>query len=77
MRDGITRWIHDWKRRNWKTAAKKPVKNVDLWQRLEAALAPHQVTWHWVRGHTGHPENERADALARAALAQLRDAEDR
>ena len=77
VRDGITRWIHDWKRRNWKTAAKKPVKNVDLWQRLEAALAPHQVTWHWVRGHTGHPENERADALARAALAQLRDAENR
>ena len=75
VRDGITRWIHDWKRRNWKTAAKKPVKNVDLWQRLETALAPHQVTWHWVRGHTGHPENERADALARAALARLRDAE--
>jgi ribonuclease HI len=74
VRDGITRWIHDWKRRNWKTAGKKPVKNVDLWQRLEAALAPHQVTWHWVRGHTGHPENERADALARAALARLRDA---
>ena len=69
LRDGITCWIHDWKRRNWKTAAKKPVKNVDLWQRLEAALAPHQVTWHWVRGHAGHPENERADRLARAALA--------
>jgi ribonuclease HI len=75
VRDGITRWIHDWKRRNWKTAAKKPVKNVDLWQRLEAAIAPHRVTWRWVRGHTGHPENERADALARAALAQLRDAD--
>ncbi len=72
LRDGITRWIHDWKRRNWKTAAKKPVKNVDLWQRLEAALAPHRVTWHWVRSHTGHPENERADALARAALEQHR-----
>ncbi len=72
VRDGITRWIHDWKRRNWKTAGKKPVKNVDLWQRLEAALAPHQVTWHWVRGHAGHPENERADSLARAALARLR-----
>ena len=70
--DGITRWIHDWKRRNWKTAAKKPVKNVDLWQRLEAAIAPHRVTWHWVRGHTGHPENERADALARAALESHR-----
>ena len=72
LRDGITRWIHDWKRRNWKTAAKKPVKNVDLWQRLEAAIAPHRVTWHWVRGHTGHPENERADALARAALESHR-----
>ena len=68
LRDGITRWVHDWKRRGWKTAAKKPVKNVDLWQRLEAARAPHEVTWHWVRGHAGHPENERADALARAAL---------
>ena len=72
LRDGITRWIHDWKRRNWKTAAKKPVKNVDLWQRLEAAIAPHRVTWHWVRGHTGHTENERADALARAALESHR-----
>jgi ribonuclease HI len=75
LRNGITRWIHDWKRRNWKTAGKKSVKNVDLWQRLEAALAPHQVTWHWVRGHTGHPENERADVLARAALARHRDPE--
>lgn len=72
LRDGITRWIHAWKRRNWKTAGKKPVKNEDLWRRLEAALAPHEVTWHWVRGHTGHPENERADALARAAIARLR-----
>jgi len=72
LRDGITRWIHAWKRRNWKTAGKKPVKNEDLWRRLETALAPHEVTWHWVRGHTGHPENERADALARAAIARLR-----
>ena len=72
VRDGITRWIHDWKRRGWKTAAKKPVKNVDLWQRLEAALAPHEVNWHWVKGHDGHPENEQADALARAALEQHR-----
>ena len=77
LRDGITRWIHDWKRRGWKTAAKKPVKNVDLWQRLEAALAPHEVNWHWVKGHDGHPENERADALARAALEQLRGSDDR
>jgi ribonuclease HI len=71
LRDGITRWIHDWKARGWKTAAKKPVKNQDLWQRLEASLACHQVTWHWVRGHTGHAENERADRLARQAIAEL------
>ncbi|MDH3700877.1 MAG: ribonuclease HI [Alphaproteobacteria bacterium] len=68
VRDGITKWIHGWKKRGWKTADKKPVKNVDLWQRLEAALEPHQVDWHWVRGHDGHPENERADALARAGV---------
>jgi ribonuclease HI len=65
VRDGITRWIHDWKRRGWKTAAKKPVKNVDLWQRLEAAITSHEVDWHWVRGHSGHSENERVDILAR------------
>ena len=64
---GIQTWIHDWKRRGWRTADKKPVKNADLWQRLEQALAPHRVEWRWVRGHAGHPENERADALARAA----------
>ena len=68
VHDGITTWIHDWKRRNWRTADKKPVKNVDLWQRLAAALQPHQVEFIWVRGHSGHPENERADALARAAI---------
>lgn len=68
LRDGITRWIHGWKARSWLTADRKPVKNVDLWQRLEKALAPHEVTWLWVRGHAGHPENERADALARAAI---------
>jgi len=73
LRDGITRYIHAWKARGWKTADKKPVKNVDLWQRLEAALAPHEVEWLWVRGHAGHPENERADALARAAIAAARD----
>ena len=72
LRDGITRWIHDWKRRGWKTAAKKPVKNVDLWQRLEAALEGHEIAWHWVRGHSGHPENERADSLARQAIEDLR-----
>jgi len=72
LRDGITTWIHDWKRRNWRTADKKPVKNVDLWQRLAAALEPHQVAFIWVRGHAGHPENERADALARGQIAANR-----
>ncbi len=66
--DGITRWIHGWKRNGWKTASKKPVKNVDLWQRLDDALVGHDVEWIWVKGHAGHPENERADALARAAI---------
>jgi ribonuclease HI len=64
--DGITQWLPGWKARDWRTADKKPVKNVDLWQRLEAAAAQHQIEWIWVRGHAGHPENERADALARA-----------
>jgi ribonuclease HI len=68
LRDGITRWIHAWKAKGWKTAAKKPVKNIDLWQRLESALERHQVEWIWVRGHAGHPENERADELARAGI---------
>jgi ribonuclease HI len=68
---GITEWIHDWKRRGWRTADKKPVKNVDLWQRLEAALAQHDVKWFWVRGHAGHAENERADELARRGIAEL------
>jgi len=68
LKQGITTWIHDWKRRGWRTADRKPVKNVDLWQRLEAALERHEVQWHWVRGHAGHPENERADALARAGM---------
>jgi len=68
LRDGITKWIHAWKKRGWKTASKKPVKNVDLWQRLEAAAEQHDVEWHWVKGHAGHPENERADALARGAI---------
>jgi ribonuclease HI len=72
LRDGITRWIHAWKARGWRTADRKPVKNLDLWQRLEAASAPHRVRWIWVRGHAGHPENERADALARAAIAGAR-----
>lgn len=68
VKDGITKWIHGWKRNGWKTAAKKPVKNADLWQRLELAAAKHTVEWAWVKGHAGHPENERADALARAAI---------
>jgi ribonuclease HI len=68
LRDGITQWLPGWKARNWRTADKKPVKNVDLWQRLDAAAAPHRVEWLWVRGHAGHPENTRADALARAAV---------
>jgi ribonuclease HI len=70
--DGATKWLPSWKAREWRTADKKPVKNVDLWQRLEAALAPHRVDWHWVRGHAGHPENERADALARGQIAAAR-----
>jgi ribonuclease HI len=72
LRDGITKWLPDWKRRGWKTADKKPVKNVDLWQRLEAATERHDISWHWVRGHAGHVENERADALARAAIEAMR-----
>jgi len=66
--NGITKWIHDWKPRGWRTAGKKPVKNVDLWQRLEAAAASHVIEWRWVKGHAGHPENERVDALAGAAV---------
>jgi ribonuclease HI len=72
LRDGITKWLPAWKARGWRTADKKPVKNIDLCQRLEQAAAPHQVEWHWVRGHAGHPENERADALARGAIATMR-----
>lgn len=69
---GITEWLAAWKRRGWKTADYQPVKNMDLWQRLEAALAPHIVEWQWVRGHSGHPENERVDRLATAARNQLK-----
>ncbi len=70
--DGATKWIKGWKRNGWKTADKKPVKNVDLWQRLDAAHALHKVDWRWVKGHSGHAENERVDELARAAIANLR-----
>jgi len=72
VKNGLTQWIHGWKRNGWKTADKKPVKNVDLWQRLEAAANAHTVEWKWVKGHAGDPMNERADALARAAIARLR-----
>ncbi len=68
LRDGITKWLPAWKANGWKTAARKPVKNQDLWQRLEASLAGHDVGWHWVKGHAGHPENERADELARRKI---------
>ncbi len=70
VRKGITEWIHGWKRRGWKTAAKKPVKNADLWQELDEARTHHDVTWHWVKGHAGHPENERADELAGMGLKE-------
>jgi ribonuclease HI len=68
LSDGITKWIHGWKRRGWKTAGKKPVKNQDLWQRLDNATAGHDIEWRWVKGHAGHRENERADALARDGI---------
>jgi ribonuclease HI len=74
LRNGITTWIHSWKARGWRTADKKPVKNVDLWQRLERAIETHDAHWHWVKGHSGHKENERADELARLAIRQMRDA---
>ena len=72
VKDGITGWIHGWKKNGWKNAAKKPVKNTDLWQRLDAAQARHQVTWEWVKGHAGHEQNERADELARAEIKALK-----
>lgn len=72
VKDGITGWIHGWKKKGWKTAAGKPVKNEDLWKRLDAATQSHDVTWQWVKGHAGHPENERADALARAGMAPFK-----
>ena len=68
VKNGVTSWIHGWKRNGWKTATNKPVKNDELWRRLDAAQTRHQVTWQWVKGHAGHPENERADALARKGM---------
>ena len=76
LKDGITLWLPKWKKNGWRTAAKEPVKNADLWRRLEAASGEHTVTWHWVRGHTGHAENERADRLARTAAEAARDAKE-
>jgi len=70
--DGITKWVFGWQRNGWKTADRKPVKNADLWQALIEATRTHQVTWQWVKGHAGHPENERADALANEAIARMR-----
>jgi ribonuclease HI len=72
VKNGVTGWIHGWKRNGWKTAAKKPVKNADLWQRLDEAQARHDVTWKWIKGHAGHEENERADELARAGMAPFK-----
>jgi ribonuclease HI len=72
VKNGVTGWIHGWKRNGWKTSARKPVKNVDLWQRLDTVQQRHTVTWEWVKGHAGHPENERADELARAGMAPFK-----
>jgi ribonuclease HI len=72
VKNGITEWISGWKRKGWRTAGGSPVKNVELWQRLEAAAATHKVTWRWIKGHAGHAENERADELARAGMAPFK-----
>lgn len=71
VKEGITTWIHNWKQNGWRTAGKKPVKNAELWQELEEALHHHEVSWEWVKSHAGHPENERADALARQGMADF------
>jgi len=70
VKDGITKWIHNWKLNGWRKSNKKPVENRDLWERLDKAVAEHDITWHWIRGHTGHAENERADVLATTAVRQ-------
>ena len=72
VKDGITKWIHGWKKNGWKTADKKPVKNAELWQRLDTSLKLHKVSWHWVKGHAGHDDNERADELAREGMAPFK-----
>ncbi|QTN34593.1 ribonuclease HI [Cognatishimia activa] len=76
VKNGVTGWIHGWKRNGWRTSNKKPVKNAELWQRLDAAQARHSVTWEWVKGHAGHPENEKADELARAGMAPFKPKKD-
>lgn len=77
VKNGVTGWIHGWKANGWRTASKKPVKNEDLWRRLDDAQARHDVTWEWVKGHAGHPENERADALARAGMKPFKPKKDK
>ncbi|WP_306027341.1 ribonuclease HI [Stappia sp. MMSF_3263] len=72
VRDGITKWLFNWKRNDWRTADKKPVKNADLWQALDTARKRHEVVWHWVKGHAGHDDNERADELARKGMAPFK-----
>ena len=72
LRNGVTKWMHGWKRNGWRTADKKPVKNQDLWEALDAAIQRHNISWHWVKGHAGHPENERADELAREGMAPFK-----
>ena len=72
VKNGVSQWIHGWKRNGWRTADRKPVKNVELWQRLDQAQARHQVEWRWIKGHAGHAENERADELARAGMAPFK-----
>lgn len=72
VKDGVTRWMINWERNGWRTAAGKPVKNQDLWQALKAQVARHQVNWHWVKGHSGHPENELADTLANRGISELK-----
>ncbi|MES2666358.1 MAG: ribonuclease HI [Pseudomonadota bacterium] len=74
VKNGVTEWIHGWKRNGWRTAGRDPVKNADLWQRLDAAQAKHKVVWRWIKGHAGHAENERADALARGGMAPFKGA---
>ena len=72
VRDGVTKWMFNWKKNGWKTAAKKPVKNQDLWEALDKAIHRHEINWHWVKGHAGHPGNERADALANKGMSEYK-----